>query len=184
MHLSIQNIDLIVCDKGPGSFTGIRIGVATAKAFSDSLNIPLVGVNSLEALAYNYIKENKFICSILDARNNNCYFALYKCNSGSCKQILGPFSASLEDAITVVQAHANSNITFIGDGVDTFKDKILKLMPDSEFSKNNLLDSYNLGIAGYTKYINNDYEDSLPMYLKKPQAEKQLEEKLNGNTNS
>lgn len=51
--LTTSDINLIVCDIGPGSFTGIRIGVATAKAFSDSLNIPCIGVNSLESLAFN-----------------------------------------------------------------------------------------------------------------------------------
>lgn len=53
LNLSLKDIDLIVCDKGPGSFTGIRIGIATAKAFSDSLDIPSIGISSLEALCYN-----------------------------------------------------------------------------------------------------------------------------------
>ena len=79
LPFSLADIDLIVCDKGPGSFTGIRIGVATAKAFSDSLNIPLIGISSLEALAYKQHTNNKiFTCSILDAKNDNCYAALYK----------------------------------------------------------------------------------------------------------
>ena len=52
-NLNLKNIDLIVCDKGPGSFTGIRIGVGTVLAFQDAINIPCVGISSLEALAYN-----------------------------------------------------------------------------------------------------------------------------------
>ena len=77
MNLTLKDIDLLVSDIGPGSFTGIRIGVATCKAFSDSLNIPTVGVSSLEVLAYS-IKKESLICSTIDCKNDNCYFALYE----------------------------------------------------------------------------------------------------------
>ena len=56
-NTTLKDIDLIVCDKGPGSFTGIRIGVGTVLAFQDSLNIPCVGINALEALAYNVLQD-------------------------------------------------------------------------------------------------------------------------------
>ena len=161
-NLNIKDIDLIVCDKGPGSFTGIRIGVATAKAFSDSLDIPIIGVNSLETLAYTYLNNNKLVCSILDAKNDNCYFALYQFNDGICKELIAPKASSLKKCIEEFQ----------------------KNIPPSTFSENDILNSYNLGLAGYTKFINNNFESVLPMYLKKPQAQRQLEEKLNGNSNS
>ena len=76
-NLSLKNIDLLVSDIGPGSFTGIRIGVSTIKAFADSLNIPCVGISSLEVLAYN-VKTNGLICSTIDCKNDNCYFTLFK----------------------------------------------------------------------------------------------------------
>jgi tRNA threonylcarbamoyladenosine biosynthesis protein TsaB len=63
-NLKLKDIDLLVCDKGPGSFTGIRIGVATVKGFTDSLNIPTIGISSLEALAYN-IPTDGIICSLM-----------------------------------------------------------------------------------------------------------------------
>ena len=90
-NLELKDIGLIVCDVGPGSFTGIRIGIATVKGFCDSLNIPCIGISSLEALAYPilYSEFNKniidnsanLVCSILDCKNENCYFALYQRNS-------------------------------------------------------------------------------------------------------
>ena len=76
-NFKISDIDLFVCDIGPGSFTGIRIGIATLKAFSDSLNVPIVGVDALECLANN-IDSSSTICSIIDCKNDNCYFALYE----------------------------------------------------------------------------------------------------------
>ena len=84
--LVLKNIDLIVCDKGPGSFTGIRIGVGTALAFQDSLNIPCIGINALESLAYN-ISQYGLICSLIDAKNNNVYYGLFKHSENQYSQI-------------------------------------------------------------------------------------------------
>ena len=72
-NLTLDNIDLLACSQGPGSFTGIRIGIATIKAFADAKNIPVVGVTSLESLAYN-ITESGLIVSLIDAKNENVYF--------------------------------------------------------------------------------------------------------------
>ena len=82
-NLSLDDIGLIACSVGPGSFTGIRIGIATVKAFADAKNIPVVGVNSLEALAFCGVLENSTnqkgdgeYVSLIDARNDNVYFAI------------------------------------------------------------------------------------------------------------
>lgn len=170
-NLSLNNIDLLVSDIGPGSFTGIRIGISTVKAFFDSLNIPCVGISSLEILAYN-IKKDGLICSTIDCKNNNCYFALYNLFDGIYTVLEEPCSKTVSEVLDLLNTkYANKSIEFVGDGIP------------SE-STNCYLNVENLGIAGYKKFINNDYiaEDVLPLYLKKPQAQRQLEEKLN-NTN-
>ena len=80
LNLKIEDIELLACTKGPGSFTGIRVGMATIKAFSDAKKIPVVGINSLEVLAYlGAIKkgDGEYI-SIIDAKNDNIYAAIYK----------------------------------------------------------------------------------------------------------
>ena len=138
-NLNLNDINLLVSDIGPGSFTGIRIGIATVKAFADSLNIPCIGISSLEVLAYN-VSTDGLICSTIDCKNDNCYFALYELKNGNYKVLEPPTSESIS----------------------------------------NYLDSFNLGIAGFNKFISNNKngEEILPMYLKKPQAERQLEEKL------
>lgn len=159
-NLKITNFNGFVCDIGPGSFTGIRIGVATVKAFIDSLeNVTYTGVSSLEALAYNTDKEG-LICSVIDCKNDNCYFALYELKNNTYKELISPTSASILEMKEKLKPY--SNITFVGDG-----------------STNNLnkIDTTNLGIAGFRKISNNIKIDLLPMYLKKPQAERQLEEK-------
>lgn len=166
-NLSLNDIDLLVSDIGPGSFTGIRIGVSTVKAFSDSLNIPCVGISSLEVLAYN-IENDGLICSTIDCKNDNCYFALYECISGNYNILEKPDAKSNDDVLNLLNTkYSNSFINFVGDGI-------------KNASFINKLDIKNLGIAGLKKFIanNNIGEDVLPMYLKKPQAERQLEEKL------
>lgn len=159
-NMSLKDISLIVCDIGPGSFTGIRIGVATAKAFSDSLNIPCIGISSLEALAYN-ITDDCIICSMIDCKNDNCYFAIYECKNKTYKILEKPQAAEISFVNNLIESkYANSNIKFAP----------------------NDLDILNLGIAGFKKFVDNNKigEEILPLYLKKPQAQRQLEEKLGG----
>lgn len=165
--LTLNNIDLLVSDIGPGSFTGIRIGVSSCKAFSDSLNIPCIGISSLEVLAYN-IKNDGLICSTIDCKNDNCYFALYELNSGNYNILVEPCAKSVNDVLDLLSSqYCNSLISFVGDGI-----------PEKE--TNAYLNVENLGIAGYKKFIkqNKIGEEILPLYLKKPQAQIQLEEKL------
>ena len=182
--LSLNNIDLLVSDVGPGSFTGIRIGVSSCKAFSDSLNIPCVGISSLEVLAYN-IQNDGIICSTIDCKNNNCYFALYELNSGNYNVLIEPCAKSVNDVLDLLNSqYYNKCISFVGDGIPSEKlHSIYDNNADSEVTKN-IISSYlnveNLGTAGYKKFINNNTvgEEILPLYLKKPQAQIQLEEKL------
>lgn len=182
--LSLNNINLLVSDIGPGSFTGIRIGVSSCKAFSDSLNIPCVGISSLEVLAYN-IQNDGIICSTIDCKNNNCYFALYELNSGNYNVLIEPCAKSVNDVLDLLNLqYYNKCISFVGDGIPSEKlHSIYDNNADSEVTKN-IISSYlnveNLGTAGYKKFINNEKigEEILPLYLKKPQAQIQLEEKL------
>lgn len=182
--LSLNNINLLVSDIGPGSFTGIRIGVSSCKAFSDSLNIPCVGISSLEVLAYN-VQNDGIICSTIDCKNNNCYFALYELNSGNYNVLIEPCAKSVNDVLDLLNSqYYNKCISFVGDGIPSEKlHSIYDNNADSEVTKN-IISSYlnveNLGTAGYKKFINNKkiVEEILPLYLKKPQAQIQLEEKL------
>ena len=179
----LEDIDLIVCDKGPGSFTGIRIGIATVKAFSDSLNINCIGISSLESLAFNlkgFIKENDIICSLMDCKNNNCYYALYEFKNNKFTEFLKPSTDNIENILEFLSSY-NSTITFVGDGTVNYKDIIINKTNSCKFvnDNDNILNSFSLGLAGLSKYNEGTTnENILPLYLKKPQAQNQLEEKL------
>ncbi len=181
-HLSLNEIDLLVCDKGPGSFTGIRIGIATVKAFQDCLSIPCVGVSSLESLAYS-ISQGEFIASILDSKNNNCYFALYQRKDAHYMEVLPPTATTIEEAMCFGQKMIPSNVsvTFVGDGSIVFQKQIEQNFKNNCIfapSENNILNSYFVGLSGLDKWKKNELTDVLPLYLRKPQAQRQLEEKF------
>lgn len=153
-NLKLKDINLLVCDIGPGSFTGLRIGVATVKAFYDSLNIPCIGISSLEILAY-YMKDNGIVCTSIDARNDNCYFAIYEHKDEKYNVIEKPQFASNEYVNNLIKTK--------------YCNKSIKIISDLDY---NLSAEY-LGIAGFIKFKNNNYkgEEISPLYLKKTQAE-------------
>ena len=180
-NLSLDNIDLLACCLGPGSFTGIRIGIATMKAFADVKNIPTVGVTSLESLAYN-VDENSTICPIIDCKNNNVYTALFELNDNTYSQIGENIADTIEHALENCEKYAKAQITFIGDGSILHKDLITEKFADKDikFSDKNMQSSVSLAKCAYDKYLKGQYGDSSnisPLYLRKSQAERALIEK-------
>ena len=167
--LSLNEINLIIVDIGPGSFTGIRIGIATAKAFSDSLGIPCVGVSSLEVLAYN-AKEDGIICSSIDCKNDNSYFAIYSKRNDEIKLLVEPQCMSNSEIENMLNLKfSNTNIQFIGNGI--YSNDLV-----------GFLKIENLGIAGLKKYKDesSNKDELLPLYIKKPQAQILMERKEKG----
>lgn len=177
LNLQLNNIDLLVCDIGPGSFTGIRIGIATIKAFADSLNIKTIGVNSLEALSYS-IKDSGVICSMIDAKKDNVYSAVFENADKNC---IIRHNGSFENIDNLLSEFKNLkldyNLTFVGSGAIQYKEKILTFLPNSKFSSLNELSAECFGIAGFNKYKIGVFSDLSPFYLRKSEAERNLEEK-------
>lgn len=183
-NLTLSDINGFVCDIGPGSFTGIRIGVSTVKAFVDSLdNKSFTGVTSLEALAYN-VTENAIICSMIDAKNDNCYFALYDLENSKYTQLYNPTASTISEMIDIISNIKNSvykKIIFVGSGANSYKDIIQKNISNAFFlsADLNYINTSNLAIAGFKKISSNTIISLSPMYLKKPQAQRQFEKNLN-----
>lgn len=180
INLTLKDIDLIVSDKGPGSFTGIRIGTATIMAFADSLKIEAIGISSLEALAYNEKNnsEAKYICSLIDAKNDNAYFAIYSINNSNITLINEPKCENINNIIDIVSSY--KDVIFVGDGTVAYCELLKNNLQDCKISSTNTLSSYSLGLAGLNAFNSNRKDDILPLYLRKPQAERALEEKIKG----
>lgn len=164
-NIKLQDINLIACDNGPGSFTGIRIGISTVKAIAESLNIPVIAVSSLEGLAYN-IHDSECICSLIDARNNQVYCGLFDSNH----TLIGNYMADDINAVLKV-INQTKNVTFVGDGAVAHKD----LLNISDFKSDNLLHAKNINLCAFNKFSKGEILSAnsiLPMYLRKSQAER------------
>lgn len=166
-NLKLSDIDAIACDVGPGSFTGIRIGISSVKAIAESLSIPVIGVSSLEALAYNIQDiDCKTICSLIDARNNQVYCGIF--DKGY--HLLEDYMA--DDINKVLETLQKcDNILFVGDGAITHKN----LLNITYFPYDNVIHSKNIAKCAYNKFKNNDTKTAdfiMPLYLRKSQAER------------
>ena len=117
------SIDCIACACGPGSFTGLRIGAATAKGFALALDKPIVAVPTLDALAYNVFETNKFICPIMDARRNQVYTGVYHFEDENIICDMEQTAIAIEELVDKLN-EMNNNIIFVGDGIPAFKEYI------------------------------------------------------------
>jgi len=175
-NLELKDIDFIVCDKGPGSFTGIRIGIATVMSFVDSLKIPAIGISSLETLMYNVLLEENdysYICPLVDAKNENVYFELYSICDNKASSILKADCKNIYDLIKILKPY--NNICFVGDGAIVHQNLLLNNFENAKFCKNNEISSYSLGIAGLNAFNSGRKDNLLPLYLRKSQAERAKE---------
>lgn len=184
-NLNLQDIDLFACDKGPGSFTGIRIGISTIKAFCDVTNSKGVGISSLLALAYN-LDFNGYICSLIDAKNDNVYFALFDNTNGKHEKI-SEYCCKNINSVTEILKVCNKEVFFVGNGSIVYKDVLESVLKENAIfasdEKLSKLNAINLGIAAFDVISNNLYSEEFnlsPLYLRPSNAERELEEKQNG----
>lgn len=181
---SLQEIDAVAIAAGPGSFTGLRIGSATAKGLAYSLNIPIVPVPTLAALAYNVQFFDGIICPIMDARREQVYNGLYTFINGEFTEIIGQRALAVEELITGINAEfSGKNIVFLGDGVPVYKHIINEKLETTHFyapsniSKQRAGSVAVLGKMYYNRNIIETAKDHEPVYLRLSQAERERNEK-------
>lgn len=183
LKLNLSDIDLFACSKGPGSFTGIRIGVATICAFRDYFNKPAIGISSLESLAYNInSSEHSLVCSIIDAKNNNVYAGLFKYENSHYSLINNYISDNINNVLTILNDYYNLPITFVGSGAELYSELLKSTFNNCSISVNNNSSSISVAKAANYKYYNCTSKEELslsPLYLKKSSAEIELDKKLN-----
>jgi len=117
--VSLAEIDAFAAAKGPGSFTGLRIGVASVKALGFAENKPVVGVNTLEALCYNLPGADGLVCPMLDARNKQVFTAVYRWADGVPETLLPPQAVTVETLCGILKDY-HEPIWLLGDGADEY----------------------------------------------------------------
>lgn len=179
--IDIDDVDGFVVSKGPGSFTGLRIGMATIKGLAFGANKPYVSVSSLDALAYSSINFNGIICPIMDALRDSVYTCLYKNENGNLQPLIDYSALDLEELVSLLK-EKDDNILFTGDGIIKYKSYLQENLPNAIFAPNHLslVRASSLGELGLKLLLNGKCDDvnSAPLYLKKPQAQRELEKRM------
>jgi len=179
-EIDIADIDLYCVSIGPGSFTGLRIGVATAKALAHSANKPVIGINTLDALAYGMPYFEGIICPIIDARNNQVYTAQYIWDINGPKLLTQYIAQDIQNIINELK-DKKEKVIFVGDGVSVYKENIIDNLKElavfspvfSTMQKASVVAE--LAIQKYRERHFDNYLTLTPFYLRKSQAERVLE---------
>lgn len=170
--LTPQDIERIVVAQGPGSYTGLRIGVTTAKTLADTLHCELVGVSSLALIAANCRNYHGVIVPLFDARRNNVYTGLYKWEQNELQNIKADSHISLEDLL--VSLKHERDILFVGEDVMKFSNQIKEVLPKATLNEVphwQLPSGAVLAELGAKKTPVSDITAFLPLYLKRVEAE-------------
>lgn len=175
--VKVKEMDLFVCTIGPGSFTGLRIGVSTAKGLALATGKPVVGVSTLEALTFNATPSPSSLCPMLDARKDQVYAAIFKKEPvGDVLRLCPDVLSNLDDLLERVI----ENTLFLGDGAVRYRQSIETALPGRcHFADPccNLIRGAAVGILGYQKYVAGGGDDVLslaPRYLRIPEAEEKM----------
>jgi len=175
-NIDIKEVDLFACASGPGSFTGLRIGIGMMKAFAHASQKPVLGINTLDALAFNALGTDEIICPVIDARRGEVYTATYQ----NVRRISEYRAVLLDDVLIELQGRQT---VFLGDATVVHKEKILEA--DSAFRIAHegivLQRAGSVGLAAFSLYqtgIQQDVYSLEPFYLRETQA-KRVRAKLN-----
>ncbi len=181
-ELEISDIDLIASANGPGSFTGLRIGVSAVKGLAHAMDIPVVGVSILTAMAYNLPFCEHIISPILDARRDQVYNAVYEWDDGEIKEICEPRALSVDELIREFLT-SDKKVVFLGDGVSVHKEYIKEKLGDKAvFAPVSANEQRASGLIAAAKKLYDEGKaiscyELAPIYLRKPQAEREAEER-------
>lgn len=181
----LADIDAIAVAAGPGSFTGLRIGSATAKGFGLALDRPLIHVPTLEGLAYNLYGYEGIICPIMDARRRQVYTGIYQFKGGRLKVLKDQMAVKIEELAEALEEY-EGKVTFLGDGVPVFgEDLEHTLMKERPIAfapaHMNRQRAASVGILGLQYYLDGKTEKAAshrPDYLRISQAERERKERM------
>lgn len=183
LKLNFSDVDLLACAVGPGSFTGVRIGVALVKGIAFGRNIPCVAVSTLDELAENLSGLDGIIVPCMDARRQQVYTATYRGKDGKLEKLTEDRAVAISELAEELKAYSNEPIYLSGDGYDvakrTLSDMGIKVCdtPELLITEN----AYSIAKIAKRKYDTGEYLTDLeiaPTYLRMPQAERERLERL------
>ena len=183
--ITLNDIDCLAVNVGPGSFTGIRIGVATIKGLALPDDKKCCGVSTLESIAYNFTDENCFACCAMDARCNQVYCAIFFSENGKITRITDDNAQSIEQFLDDINLKCNGDypVYLAGDGAAlcySFESKPDFVKLAGEQRRYQRASSTAFAALNNNEYISSS--DLEPVYLRLPQAERELKLKKSEET--
>lgn len=176
----INDLDLLAVSQGPGSFTGVRIGIATVKGLAFGKNIPCAGVSTLEALAYNLRYFNGILCPVMNARRAQVYNALFACRDGVMTRLCPDRAISIAELDEELAA-MDQPIYLVGDGYDITLEGFIQTSVTPVPEELRYQSGYSVALCGLAAYKRGEATDDVslaPVYLRPSQAERERNERL------
>ena len=184
-ELDMSSVDAIAVAAGPGSFTGLRIGSATAKGLGLALKKPLIGVPTVDALAYNLYDTKGIVCPIMDARRNQVYTGIYRYEDHKLVVVEEQMALSITELLEKLNEYGE-NVTFLGDGVPVFRKvieenmKVPYVFAPAHVNKQRAAAVGALGMIYFQEGTYQTAAEHGPDYLRVSQAERERAEKEAG----
>ena len=177
-ELKLADVDLLAVAHGPGSFTGVRIGVSMVKGLAWASDKPCVGVSTLEAMAWHGLAAGGLVCPVMDARRSQVYNALFRIVDGSPRRLTEDRPIALEELAEELRAY-NERVFLVGDGAElSFRALTEKGLPCSLAPENLRMQSaWGVAMAAMDK-TPGTADELLPVYLRLSQAERERQERL------
>jgi len=177
--VDIKELSAIAISGGPGSFTGLRIGAASAKGLGLALDLPLIHVPTLDAMALNIYSSDALIVPIMDARRNQVYTGIYK-NDHQLEVVRESMAVSIDELLDILrEIDKEEKIVFLGDGVPVFREYIdenFEITHDFAPANLNRQRASNIAMLGMEMFKEGKSmvsDDMRPEYLRKSQAERE-----------
>jgi tRNA threonylcarbamoyladenosine biosynthesis protein TsaB len=168
---------------GPGSFTGLRIGMSVAKTMGLTLGLPVIGISTLKALAWNLYRVEGLICPILDAKKNEVYTCAYRSGDSGLDEVFGPAALNPEQLIARLAEFGEEKVHFLGDGVPVYGDVFKAELGQRAFFAP-MLNAFprasavaELGLVKLRAGFDADSTFLQPVYLRRSEAEVTWEQK-------
>ncbi len=174
----INSVDIFAVSSGPGSFTGVRIGVAAIKGIAMPLEKPCASVSTLEAMPYNLLSEDCVAACVMDARCNQVYNALFEVENGTIKRFCDDRALSIDELLSELKA-IDKKIILVGDGAELCYNSYKEVLDNICIAPENIRYQNAVGVAfaAFNKEIVSSAE-LMPTYLRLPQAQRELKKRM------